>query len=410
LAGWVEAALGGTLTRWDPLVSGNSRTAFLADLDRGSDSLELVVRAEHGLGPFAGTELTLAREAGVYGELGGSAVRIPRLHGFDESLQAMAIERVGGGPDWDPDVLGPYLAEIARLHSIDVSALKLPGFARTAGADLELWARIAAEKIAPRSAFVDFAIAFLREAFPGEPDRLVLCHGDAGAGNFLHDGAEITGLLDWEFAHVGDPLDDLAWIAVRAILYGHDLPGLGVEATRCYASRASVELDERRYRYWVAVVILRNLITCHASISNPVRGRDRLVHHMLVPPLNRMLVGALAWIAGVELEPAEPPVALHGLPGADLLMELGASATDLAQALAGAETEPAARRLAFLLRQIAQTWPLAPDIALRNAAEGPPATDARARIGQLARSADRELALLPRAERMARVAIPPLVV
>jgi aminoglycoside phosphotransferase (APT) family kinase protein len=41
----------------------------------------------------------------------------------------------------------------------------------------------------------------------------VLVHGDYGPQNVLLDpaGLEITAVLDWEWAHAGDPLEDLAW-------------------------------------------------------------------------------------------------------------------------------------------------------------------------------------------------------
>jgi aminoglycoside phosphotransferase (APT) family kinase protein len=41
----------------------------------------------------------------------------------------------------------------------------------------------------------------------------VLVHGDFGPNNVLLDPAtfQVTAVLDWEFAHLGDPLEDLAW-------------------------------------------------------------------------------------------------------------------------------------------------------------------------------------------------------
>ncbi|MFJ2193553.1 phosphotransferase family protein [Kitasatospora sp. NPDC087861] len=41
----------------------------------------------------------------------------------------------------------------------------------------------------------------------------VLVHGDFGPNNLLLDPVtfEITAVLDWEFAHLGDPVEDLAW-------------------------------------------------------------------------------------------------------------------------------------------------------------------------------------------------------
>ena len=45
------------------------------------------------------------------------------------------------------------------------------------------------------------------------PARAVLVHGDFGPNNVLLDqaGQEITAVLDWEWAHAGDPVEDLAW-------------------------------------------------------------------------------------------------------------------------------------------------------------------------------------------------------
>ncbi len=38
----------------------------------------------------------------------------------------------------------------------------------------------------------------------------VFCHGDWTAGNLLAVGPDITAVLDWEAAHLGDPLRELA--------------------------------------------------------------------------------------------------------------------------------------------------------------------------------------------------------
>jgi tRNA A-37 threonylcarbamoyl transferase component Bud32 len=45
-----------------------------------------------------------------------------------------------------------------------------------------------------------------------ESDK-VLVHGDFGPHNVLLDPAtyEVTAVVDWEFAHLGDPVEDLAW-------------------------------------------------------------------------------------------------------------------------------------------------------------------------------------------------------
>lgn len=50
------------------------------------------------------------------------------------------------------------------------------------------------------------------DVFPDEPGQ-VLVHGDYGPNNILLDPASlrIVAVVDWEWAHRGDPIEDLAW-------------------------------------------------------------------------------------------------------------------------------------------------------------------------------------------------------
>jgi len=57
---------------------------------------------------------------------------------------------------------------------------------------------------------------WMRDNLP-ETSELVLIHGDYRTGNYLFDEetGTITAILDWEFTHVGDYHEDLAWISLR---------------------------------------------------------------------------------------------------------------------------------------------------------------------------------------------------
>jgi aminoglycoside phosphotransferase (APT) family kinase protein len=407
LQAWLGASACGRVTAWEQLTAGNSRTTWLAtfEADDGDGARRVVVRSEAGDGPFSGTELSLRREATLYQALTGSGIRMPELVAFDTASGTFAMSGLTGQPVFNEQALDDLLAELGRLHRLDPATLDLPGFARSSLGDLELWAGVAESRIAPRSPLVDFALAFLRRHHPAEPQRLVLCHGDAGPGNFLHDGEQLTGLLDWEFAHLGDPLDDLAWITVRAILFGVELPDFARRAREIYAPAADVELDEERLRYWQAVVILRNLVTCLASTSNPVRGRDRLVHHMIVPPLQVMLVDALARIAGVELDVVEPVSAVAALPALPVIADIAEDITGIVDTMQDPAWRTRAKRMRLLLGQLAETLPLAPAIAQADAAAGAPAGDEAGRLQQLNAEVRRHLQLFPRAAPMASVPV-----
>jgi aminoglycoside phosphotransferase (APT) family kinase protein len=400
LAAWVERRLDGRLEEVERLVSGNSRTTWAARVQRGDEELEIVLRVDAGDGPFSGTPLDLAREARTYAALQGTAVRIPAFYGYDAGHDALALERAPGKPDWNEEVLAALLAELAHLHSLDPEPLDLPG-ARSAAAELELWARIAAKRIRPPSALVEFALARLREHFPGEPPRAAVLHGDPGVGNLLWHQGEISALLDWEMSHVGDPYDDLAFITVRTAMHLLPLPDYGAAVAGSYFGDPAAALDGERLRYWQAVGVLRNVIICESSVSNRVPGRDQLVQRLLLPSVNRMLIGLLAELEGVELPPPPIPGPPPRLPGAETLDEVAAELSAILPGIEDPELHQRGRRVRYLLSQFAETWPLAAELAAAAAAEGPAATDPAERLWQLARAADREIALFPRAATMA---------
>ena len=65
-------------------------------------------------------------------------------------------------------------------------------------------------QLARRLATVDLSLV---AALDAAPEGSVLVHGDFGPQNLLLDPetAEPTALVDWEFAHIGDPVEDMAW-------------------------------------------------------------------------------------------------------------------------------------------------------------------------------------------------------
>jgi len=55
-------------------------------------------------------------------------------------------------------------------------------------------------------------LAWLRENAPADASTQVLVHGDFGLHNALFHGGRLSGLLDWERAHIGNPAEDLAYL------------------------------------------------------------------------------------------------------------------------------------------------------------------------------------------------------
>lgn len=117
-------------------------------------------------------------------------------------------------------------------------------------------------------AFLDDMLATMRRRRPAielglrwlaanapPPAETTLVHGDYRVGNFLFTPDGLEAVLDWEFAHWGDPLEDVAWLCVRDWRFGRvDRPAGGV-ATRAdfyaaYAAASGRPVDPRRVHFW----------------------------------------------------------------------------------------------------------------------------------------------------------------
>ena len=336
LRDWVEKETGGHVARADPIGAGASRGMLALDIERhGAALLELVLRHDTGDGPLSGTELDLAREAVVYRALRDTEVRIPRLLAVHPAGRALLIERVAGSDAFAAlsdegqrqALVTDYMAALADLHRLDTTKLELPGFARPADgpdharAELALWRRVYAQRVPDGDALCAFAFRWLDENAPAAADRTSLCHGDAGPGNFLFADRRVTALLDWEFAHLGDPLDDLAWVTVRAQLLG----GFGDQtaAFATWSRRARLPIVAERIEYYRALVLLRMAVSCRVGLAHAGERRmNTTVYQLLLPYLRLLLPQALAragcggaelpdFLAEGEREIEQSPVLRH---------------------------------------------------------------------------------------------------
>jgi len=101
---------------------------------------------------------------------------------------------------------------------------------------------------------LDLAERWLRDRAP-TPRRLSFVHGDYRVGNFMFDETGIKAVLDWELAHAGDAVEDLAWVCVRAWRFGNDdLPAGGVgtreELVKAYEAEGGDPVDPEALRFW----------------------------------------------------------------------------------------------------------------------------------------------------------------
>lgn len=165
-------------------------------------------------------------------------------------------------------VMMEFMEILARLHRVDIKNLKLPGFQYPATALehslLEIEA-IEEAQLHPQSAcstnpLAAFGKRWLINHAPTDIQATVLLQGDTGPANFLSKRHHVTALVDWEWGHFGDPMEDLANVWVRDFFN----PSCGGDLRpyfEHYAACSGLRLDRDSIAYYRVHQLVRSLIT-----------------------------------------------------------------------------------------------------------------------------------------------------
>jgi aminoglycoside phosphotransferase (APT) family kinase protein len=112
-------------------------------------------------------------------------------------------------------------------------------------------------------------------------DRTTVVHGDFRLGNLIVGPDGLRAVLDWELAHLGDPLEDLGWLCVRAWRFGETKPvgGFGEydELFSAYATASSTTVDPDVVRWWQILGTLKWGVICIMQASTHLNGWSRSV-------------------------------------------------------------------------------------------------------------------------------------
>jgi len=168
---------------------------------------------------------------------------------------------------------GQALARIHALPTAGLPALRRGG----ARAELQFQLELHRGHGTARPVF-ELAFQWLRRHAPAEVPP-VLVHGDFRNGNLMVGDAGLVGVLDWELAHLGDPMEDLGWLCVNTWRFGcseHPVGGFGTreDLFAGYAA-AGGRVDAQRVHYWQAMGTLKWGIVCEAMAQAWLGGAER---------------------------------------------------------------------------------------------------------------------------------------
>lgn len=111
---------------------------------------------------------------------------------------------------------------------------------------------------------VELAVRWLERHRPARSSRRLL-HGDFRNGNLIMGPEGIRAVLDWECAHLGDPMEEFGWLCLRSWRFGHiDKPAGGLttraELYRAYEVAGGERVDPEAVKWWEVFGFVRWIV------------------------------------------------------------------------------------------------------------------------------------------------------
>ena len=281
----LQAVLGGEISEPVLLAGGASKEAWAVDLD----GEPLLVRRAAG-GVIHRHTLSLANEFAVLEAAHAAGVKAPKPLQYIADLagrEAFVMERLEGETIGRRIVRKAELAgarkvlpaqmakELAKIHAIPTAHVPFLHEARLERMVEEL------DEVGEPHPAIELGLWWLRENRP-PPREPVVVHGDYRIGNLVVGESGLVGVLDWEFAHLDDPVRDLAFALVRAWRFGvpeKRLGGIGpVEPyVERYNELTGIGVRPEELDYWELAGNVGWAIGCITQMQRHLTGQDRSV-------------------------------------------------------------------------------------------------------------------------------------
>jgi aminoglycoside phosphotransferase (APT) family kinase protein len=248
-----------------------------------ADGRPLVVQLQR-----SGDELDMLVEAAVVGAAGIAGVPVPSLVASgrrDDGGAFMVVEAIDGETiarkiqrdDEFADARASFAAQsgaaLAQIHAIDPDSV----VGLVATDQIEQYTAVLDELGQPHPVF-ELARNWLLDNRRSNPRRC-LVHGDFRLGNLIVGADGLRAVIDWELAHIGDPMEDLGWLCVKAWRFGGAEPVGGVgsrdELFAAYEAAGGGVVDPDEVHWWEVLGVWKWGIMCILQAEAHRSGRAR---------------------------------------------------------------------------------------------------------------------------------------
>ena len=335
------------------------RPAWFVDVDSHGEVLHLHLRGDREGDVAIFPELK--READVISVLGEHGIKVPRIYGFCQDPPCILMDAVPGSRNMAEAasdaqrsaIAREYMAEVVAMHRLPLAPFVAKGMHLPQGAKaialvgLEAYMPLYERTKSRSEPMLEFVIGWIRRNVPTHRTQAAFIQFDSG--QFHHKDGKLTGLYDFEFSMIGDPMVDIATMRMRDSVepLGDDFRVL----CRHYEELSGEKVDHAVVDFHTLLFATLGAMQFTGTVGVPRPGDAHAVYLEFDLALRQVMLLAMSALIGVAFAPEPPPKARTG-DNAALLAKLADTVTriETPSKLEESRKESAAELIEWLVR------------------------------------------------------------
>jgi aminoglycoside phosphotransferase (APT) family kinase protein len=317
IAPWVAEVTGGAVTRVER--QPRWRPCWWVDIERDGKRIPLYLRGNR-VGFGAANDVF--REARAAEAMAVAGVPAARVWGQSTELDVVLWDALPGVdnanvPDDERPAARRAFAEVlARLHRADPDLFIHQDRTRPVGeraiatADHDFWVKVWQNTQKHPEPLITFVERWLTETMPRDFAQVSPLQGDAG--QFMWDGSRVTGLIDLEMVHLGDPHHDLAFMRMRD--FSEPIGGVA-DTYRWWAEAGGFDLDLQRVRWFGVMAAIETPQALSLATTMAIPPGDLAQYLTWYVQQQRCAIEMVAEHDKIELDPPDLPTESATLGG-----------------------------------------------------------------------------------------------